>query len=109
MRRMIVGMAVVMAMVFGVGGAPPARAASGYLVQCGWGLAAIGANAFYMPAKLVYATLGGLTGGFAYLLTVGNGDAAQGILSPAIGGTYVLSAEMLQGDEPIFFSGESFE
>ena len=64
---------------------------------------------FYIPAKLVYATLGGLTGGIAYLLTVGNGDAAQGILSPSIGGTYVLSAEMLQGDQPILFSGESFE
>ena len=36
-------------------------------------------NLLYMPAKVVYATLGGLTGGFGYLLTGFNYDIAERI------------------------------
>ncbi len=77
--------------------------------QFGWGMAAVGANILYMPLKLVYATLGGVTGCLGYLLTLGNGDVAQSVWYPTVGGTYVISPDMLRGEEPILFSGESRE
>lgn len=89
--------------------AQPAPAQDSYGKQFGWGMAAIGANLFYIPGKLIYAALGGVTGGIGYLLSAGNFDAAQKIWSPTVGGTYVLTPGMLRGDEPIFFAGESHE
>jgi hypothetical protein len=88
-----------------VGWSAPARA--GYGSEFGWGMAAIGANAFYIPAKLVYATVGGITGGLGYLLTLGNTAALHTVLGPSVGGTYILTPDMLRGEQPILFSGES--
>lgn len=87
----------------------PVRAQDGTASQFGWGMAAIGANLFYIPGKLIYAALGGLTGGIGYLLSAGNLEAGQTIWSPTVGGTYILTPGMLRGDEPIFFAGESHE
>jgi hypothetical protein len=69
------------------------------------GVAAIGANVFYVPAKLAYATLGGITGGFAYVLTGGNYQTAERVWNPALGGNYVLNANHLRRQETIYFSG----
>lgn len=107
MRRSLIRF--VFALVLGVGAVQPAAAAEGYGSQFGWGMATIVANAFYIPAKLVYATIGGVTGGLAYVLTIGNSKAVEGIWSPSLGGTYVLSPEMLRGDQPVLFSGESYD
>jgi hypothetical protein len=89
--------------------AQPAPAQDSYTRQFGWGMAAIGANLFYIPGKLIYAALGGFTGGMGYLLSAGNLEAAQKIWSPTVGGTYILTPGMLRGEEPIFFAGESHE
>jgi hypothetical protein len=78
-----------------------------YGSQFGWGMAAVGANLLYIPAKLLYATVGGLTGGLGYVLTLGNPAALHTVLGPSVGGTYVLTPDMLRGEQPIFFSGES--
>ena len=78
-----------------------------YGEQAGWGFAAVLANVLYIPAKLVYATLGGITGGLGYVLTAGNSNVAETILAPSVGGTYVLTPDMLRGERPILFSGES--
>lgn len=86
--------------------AGPAQAKEGYGNEAGWGFAAVLANLLYIPAKLVYATLGGVTGGLGYILTVGNSDVAEKIMAPSVGGTYVLTPGMLRGEQPIFFSGE---
>jgi len=86
--------------------AAPAQAKEGYGNEAGWGFAAVLANLLYIPAKLVYATLGGVTGGLGYILTVGNSDVAERIIAPSVGGTYVLTPDMLRGERPIFFSGE---
>jgi len=80
-----------------------------YVSQFGWGLGALGTNLFYVPVKLLYATAGGVTGALAFVLTAGRADAAQRVWSPSLGGTYVLTPGMLRGEEPIFFSGESYE
>jgi hypothetical protein len=106
MRRKMIAIG---ALLLVLGMAQPAPAQDSYGSQFGWGMAAIGANLFYIPGKLIYAALGGVTGGIGYLLSAGNFEAAQKIWSPTVGGTYVLTPGMLRGDEPIFFAGESHE
>ena len=71
----------------------------------GIGVGTIATNLIYMPAKFVYATLGGLTGGFAYCLTGGRMDIANAVWRPSLGGTYVVTPSMLRGEDPIYFSG----
>src|SRR5215468_9468964 len=71
----------------------------------GWGLAAVGTNLVYMPAKMVYAVAGGLDGLLAWGVTLGNSDVALGILQPALAGTWVVTPEMLRGDQPLMFVG----
>jgi len=80
----------------------PARA--GYLEEAGWGSLTMLANVAYMPAKLVYATLGGLTGGLAYACTAGNLRTAENVWSTSMGGTYVLTPPMLRGQQGITFA-----
>jgi hypothetical protein len=75
--------------------------------DAGYGTLAVVANVFYMPVKIVYASVGLVTGGLAYVLTVGDDDAAKTIWSPSLGGTYVVTSAMLRNDEPILFSGAS--
>jgi hypothetical protein len=80
-----------------------------YWADAGYGVLAVVANVFYMPAKIVYASLGTLTGGLAYVLTVGDDETAQKVWSPSLGGTYVVSPAILRGDEPLLFNGPSYE
>jgi hypothetical protein len=108
MWRKVVAVSAVVWLLLGFG-ASPALAKDGYAAEMGYGLAAVGANLLYVPAKIVYAVLGGVTGGLGFLVTAGNTNVAQTIWSPALGGTYVLSPAMLRGDEPILFCGESYE
>lgn len=61
----------------------------------------------YLPAKVVYAALGGIVGGFTYGLTGGNLETAQSVWDPSIGGTYVITPEHLKGNEPVRFYGSS--
>ncbi len=107
MRRTIMAM-IVAGCVLAGGLSTPARADGDYGSQAGWGLLTILANVVYIPAKLVYATVGGITGALAYPVTVGNTDVVQSIWSPSLGGTYVLTTPMVQGEQPILFSGESY-
>ncbi len=87
---------------------PPAATSSEFSWgDAGYGSLAVLTNFFYMPAKIVYGSLGLLTGSLAYVLTVGDADAAMTIWSPSLGGTYVVTPAMLRSDEPILFSGPS--
>ena len=63
-------------------------------------------SVLYAPIKIVYAGLGGLMGGVAYLVTAGNEKTAQSIWDASLRGTYWLKAEHIQGEEPILFKGE---
>jgi len=83
--------------------AAPARA--GGFEDAGWGIATVVTNAFYMPAKVVYATLGAVTGGFAWVITGGDTDTANKVWVPSLEGTYVVTPPMLRGEEPIHFVG----
>lgn len=61
----------------------------------------------YTPFKVVYAGVGGLFGGFVYLLTGGNEPAAQSVWDASLKGTYYLTPDHLQGNEPVRFKGEA--
>jgi hypothetical protein len=71
----------------------------------GIGAGTVAGNVLYVPAKLVYGILGGITGGASYLLTGGNTQAANTIWRSSLGGDYVLTPEMVAGQKPIHFSG----
>jgi hypothetical protein len=81
---------------------------SSYWGDAGYGTLAVFANVLYMPVKVVYASLGLLTGSLAYALTVGDSDTAQRVWSPSIGGSYVITPAMLRGDDPLLFNGPSY-
>jgi hypothetical protein len=76
-----------------------------FATDLGYGVGSIFTNLVYMPVKFVYATLGGITGGFAYVLTGLRLDTAKSIWVPSMGGTYVVTPAMLKGEDPIYFSG----
>lgn len=76
-----------------------------FATDFGYGVAAFFTNLIYMPTKFVYATLGGITGGFAYVLTGFKYDLAREIWVPSTGGDYVVTPSMLKGEDPIYFSG----
>ena len=83
--------------------ARPAQA--GYLGDAGWGSLTVLTNVFYMPAKLIYATVGGITGGLVLAVTAGDMDAAENVWVMSMGGTYVITPSMLQGEDSIAFTG----
>ena len=103
MMRRTRGCAAVLALGACLGTATPARA--GYLEDAGWGTLTVLTNVVYMPAKITYAVLGGLTGGFAFALTGGDLKTAETVWVTSMGGTYVVTPGMLQGQDPIAFSG----
>lgn len=95
----VLGLAILVA-------ASPARAEEeGFAEAAGVGVGTALVNVLYIPAKFTYATVGGLIGGFAYVLTLGDTDTAMGVWEPTMGGSYVVTPAMLRGDEPIEFSG----
>ena len=61
----------------------------------------------YFPLKLVYATLGGIVGGFTYVLTGGDLETAQTVWEPSFYGTYLITPAHLKGDEAVRFYGVS--
>ena len=71
----------------------------------GIGVVTVLANAVYMPVKVVYGVLGGVTGGFAYVLSGANREVAEGVWVPSLGGDYVLTTEMMSGRERVHFNG----
>ena len=84
--------------------ATPTPARADFLEDAGMGTATVLANVIYVPTKLVYATVGGITGGIAYLLTGANYEVAEKVWTPSLGGNYVLVPEQLRGNQPIYFS-----
>ncbi len=96
--------AAVLAAVVGL----PGVARAGLWEDAGWGVLTVLSNVGYMPAKFLYATAGSITGGFAWVLTGGDTEIADGIWTPSLGGDYVLTPAMLRGEQPIAFaaSGE---
>jgi hypothetical protein len=83
---------------------PPAQEEE---ASMGLKLASGALSILYTPAKLVYAGLGGIFGGLAYVTTGGNAKASQSIWDASIKGTYWLTPDHLQGREQVHFKGKS--
>jgi len=62
------------------------------------------ANAVYCPAKVVFAGVGAVTSGAAYVFTLGRAEPASSIWNTAVGGDYVLTPDMIEGREPVEFA-----
>lgn len=71
----------------------------------GLGIASLITTLPYGAVKLAYAGLGAIFGGFTYVLTAGNEDAAGAVWEKSLLGTYVLTPAHLTGEEPIRFIG----
>ncbi|MBY0273887.1 hypothetical protein K2Z84_00995 [Candidatus Binatia bacterium] len=87
--------------------ARPARAEEGFFEKAGIGLGTALVNVLYIPAKFTYATVGGLIGGFAWVLSLGDTDTAMGVWEPTMGGSYIVTPNMLRGKEPLEFTGST--
>jgi hypothetical protein len=93
------------ALAIGAALATPRPAAAAYLEDAGWGALTVLTNVVYMPAKLIYATVGGLTGGIALGLTGGDMQTAETVWVTSMGGNYVVTPGMLRGEEVLAFTG----
>jgi len=101
MRRWIMTLAILSTLAVSV----PRAEAGSYSSDLGIGVGCVFVNLLYMPAKLVYATLGGVTGGFAYLLTGFNYEVAEKVWTPSLGGNYVVTPAHLRNEQTLYFSG----
>ncbi len=75
----------------------------------GLGAAAAISSLVYGPLKLVYAAGGTTAAGFAWIFSGGDGKVAQTVATRSVRGTYVITPEMLQGQEGLEFVGRAPE
>lgn len=73
----------------------------------GLGLVAGFGTFVYFPVKMVYSMVGGLVGGLTYLVTLADEETANAVWEPTLGGTYVLTPDMIAGNEPVSFIGSA--
>lgn len=59
----------------------------------------------YGVVKVVYAGLGAIIGGFAYVLTGFDDKPAKKIWDTSLRGTYVITPDHLKGNKPVRFLG----
>lgn len=79
---------------------------SSFWTDAGLGVTAALGSIVYAPIKLVYATVGGVVGVLAYVVTLGSSETANAIWEPTMGGNYVLTPGILAGDEEFHFNGQ---
>ena len=104
-RKLVVAALLALVLVMGATRARAEEEEHRYASDFGVGIGAVFTNLLYMPVKFVYATLGGVTGSLAYVLTGLNMDIAKSVWVPSLGGTYVVTPSMLKGEDRIYFSG----
>ena len=71
----------------------------------GLGVGAAICSLVYGPVKVIYASLGTLTSGFAWVFTGGRTDIAREIITASVRGDYVVTPENLTFTEPLVFTG----
>lgn len=74
-------------------------------MQYGLGVASVLTSLPYSIGKLLFATLGGIFGGFTYVFSAGNEKAATAVWDTSMRGTYVITPRHLKGEEPVRFFG----
>ena len=76
--------------------------------EAGFAIITIGANFFYVPAKLALAAVAMPVGGIAGLFSGGDARTAYAIWVPALGGTFFLTNSHMDGSKPIEFLGSDY-
>jgi hypothetical protein len=71
----------------------------------GLGAGSVLCSLVYGPVKVVYATLGAVVGGTAWVLTGGRSDVAREIIEPSVRGDYIVTPKHLTMEEPLVFTG----
>ena len=77
--------------------------------EAGLGVAAGLISLLYAPAKVLYAAGGGLVAGLAYVVSAGDQQIVDPILTPALRGDYVITPAHLRGERPLEFIGREPE
>ncbi len=73
--------------------------------ESGLGAAAALSSLIYSPVKLVYAVGGLVVGSLAWVFTAGDTNVADKVYVRSLRGTYVITPEILRGEEPLVFIG----
>lgn len=72
--------------------------------EIGMGAGAGFSNLLYVPAKAVYAGLGGVVGGITWCVTGGDTELANGIWNATMNGTWAITPAILEGRERLEFN-----
>ena len=104
MRKTIAGFLVAATLA----GAPAMARAEGPGADVGFSILAAMSNLFYMPAKVVVATVGLGVGALAGFLNGGDTRAAYAFWVPMAGGRYFLTADQMDGKAPVEFFGSDY-
>ncbi len=73
--------------------------------ESGMGAAAALTSLVYSPVKLVYAVGGLVIGSLAWVFTAGDTEVADKVYIRSLRGTYVITPEILRGEQPLVFIG----
>ena len=73
--------------------------------ESGMGAAAALSSLVYSPVKLLYAVGGLVIGSLAWVFTAGDTNVADKVYIRSLRGTYVITPEILRGEEPLVFIG----
>ncbi len=73
--------------------------------ESGLGAAAALSSLIYSPVKLEYAVGGLVVGSLAWVFTAGDTNVADKVYVRSLRGTYVITPEILRGEEPLVFIG----
>jgi hypothetical protein len=73
--------------------------------QYGLGAASVFLSIPYGLGKFLFATFGGLFGGFTYVFSGGNAKAAKSVWDTSMRGTYIITPDHLRGDKTVRFLG----
>ena len=73
--------------------------------ESGLGAAAAISSLVYGPIKLIYALGGLVVGSFAWAFTAGDSEVAEKVFTRSLRGTYVITPEILVGEERLVFIG----
>ena len=75
--------------------------------EAGLGVASALLTLPYGVSKMLYAGMGGVVGGFTWVLSGGDTEAAEAVWDASMNGTYVITPEHLRGREAVRFFGRS--
>ena len=85
--------------------APAQSRAVGITSEGGWGVLSAVSTIIYGPAKVCYAVIGLVFGGFAWGLSGGDSEVASAVVTPAVRGDYVVTPSHLRMERGLEFFG----